>query len=132
MARIDVKTSRKVEFIDVSAKIEEEVRKAGIEDGLCLAYVPHTTAGILINENADPSVAEDIIAALDRSVPENLSYRHLEGNSPAHIKASLTGSSKMIIVESGRLKLGTWQGIFFCEFDGPRGRQLWVKLIESR
>ena len=124
---IPIKTRDRSEMIDVTAMVQEELRKSGLEDGVCVAYVPHTTAGITINESADPSVAYDIQKALDNLVPWEGAYRHLEGNSAAHIKSSLIGSSVMVLVESGRLKLGTWQGIFFCEFDGPRSRKLHVR-----
>jgi len=124
---IPIKTRDRSEMIDVTAMVQEELRKSGLEDGVCVAYVPHTTAGITINESADPSVAYDIQKALDNLVPWEGAYRHMEGNSAAHIKSSLIGSSVMVLVESGRLKLGTWQGIFFCEFDGPRSRKLHVR-----
>lgn len=124
-----VKTSRQVEFIDITSLIQEAVRKAGIKDGVCIVFVPHTTAGITINENADPSVVQDIIMELNKIVPFKGQYLHGEGNSPAHIKSSLIGCSLNIVVESGRLNLGTWQGVFFCEFDGPRNRKVHVKVI---
>jgi len=124
---IPIKTRDRSEMIDITATVQEELRKSGLEDGVCVAYVPHTTAGITINESADPSVAYDIQKALDNLVPWEGAYRHMEGNSAAHIKSSLIGSSVMVLVESGRLKLGTWQGIFFCEFDGPRSRKLHVR-----
>jgi len=124
---IPIKTRDRSEMIDITATVQEELRKSGLEDGVCVAYVPHTTAGVTINESADPSVAYDIQKALDNLVPWEGAYRHMEGNSAAHIKSSLIGSSVMVLVESGRLKLGTWQGIFFCEFDGPRSRKLHVR-----
>jgi secondary thiamine-phosphate synthase enzyme len=126
---LSLRTSQKEEFLDLTPKIQELVEKSEIKNGLVLVYVPHTTCGLTINEHADPDVSADILMALKRAVPDNLSYSHAEGNSPAHIKASLLGSSQTIFVENGRLKLGTWQGLFLCEFDGPRTRQVWVKII---
>jgi secondary thiamine-phosphate synthase enzyme len=112
---------------DITSKVEGELKRSGLKDGVCFVFVPHTTAGITINEGADPSVVADIQATLNKLVPWEGSYRHLEGNSAAHIKSSLMGSSVIVLVESGRLKLGTWQGIFFCEFDGPRSRKVYMK-----
>jgi secondary thiamine-phosphate synthase enzyme len=126
-----VKTSAKTDLIDISRSVEEVVRKSGAKDGICWVYVPHTTAAVTINENADPSVSRDILMQLNKIVPFQDGYQHSEGNSPAHIKASLIGSSVTVFVESGRLALGTWQGIFFCEFDGPRNRQVFVKVLKG-
>ena len=126
---LSVTTRNRSEMIDITSKVEEELKKSGLKDGLCFLFVPHTTAGITINESADPSVATDIQAMLNKLIPWEESYRHLEGNSAAHIKSSLIGNSVMIFVESGHLKLGTWQGIFFCEFDGPRSRKLYIKFL---
>jgi secondary thiamine-phosphate synthase enzyme len=126
-----VRTSKQIEFIDITRLVQEAVKKTGAEDGVCIVFVPHTTAGITINENADPSVVQDIIMELDKIVPFKDQYRHLEGNAPAHIKASLLGCSQTVFVESGKLALGTWQGIFFCEFDGPRNRKVYVKVISD-
>jgi secondary thiamine-phosphate synthase enzyme len=128
---VQVKTSAKTGFIDIGQSVEEAVRKSGVTDGICWVYVPHTTAAVTINENADPSVSRDILMQLNKIVPFQDRYQHSEGNSPAHIKASLIGSSVTIFVESGRLVLGTWQGIFFCEFDGPRNRQVFVKVLKG-
>ena len=114
-------------MIDITSKVTEQLQKAGLEQGVCYIYVPHTTAGITINEGADPSVVTDILTMLNTLVPWEGSYRHLEGNAAAHIKSSLVGSSVSVLVESGRLKLGTWQAIFFCEFDGPRTRKVHVR-----
>ncbi len=125
---ITINTREHSEMIDITSLIDQEVSKSGIKDGICLLFVPHTTAGITINESADPSVRLDMQTVLGKLVPWKDSYRHLEGNSAAHIKSSIIGSSVMAIIESGRLKLGTWQGIFFCEFDGPRSRRLHMKL----
>ncbi len=126
---LEVKTARRVEFIDVTSLIQGLVKKEGLKDGLCVIYVPHTTAGITINENADPSVVADIQNALERMVPERVSYQHLEGNAPAHVKASIVGSSVSVLVEEGRLLLGTWQGIYFCEFDGSRRRRMIITVV---
>lgn len=126
-----VKTSTQTEFIDITRSVQEAVKKAGIEDGTCMIFVPHTTAAITINENADPSVTQDILMELNKIVPFKNQYRHVEGNSPAHIKASLLGCSQTVFIESGKLVLGTWQGIFFCEFDGPRDRKVYVKVISE-
>jgi secondary thiamine-phosphate synthase enzyme len=124
---MSITTRSRSEMIDITSKVEEELSKSGLTDGVCVLFVPHTTAGITINEGADPSVVADIQAMLNRLVPWEGSYRHLEGNSAAHIKSSLVGNSVIVLVESGRLKLGTWQGIFFCEFDGPRSRKVHIK-----
>ncbi len=126
MKALRVKTSREQEFIDITPQVERAVRELGIPEGACLLYVPHTTAGITINENADPAVKEDLLDALVRLVPESLSYKHLEGNAHAHIRSSLLGHSVLVPVEDGKLKLGTWQGVLFGEFDGPRERTVWV------
>lgn len=125
---ISVNTSSPEEFRDITSLVEDKVRKSGIKEGTVTVFVPHTTAAITINENADPSVVEDIISTLDRIIPPRGDYSHIEGNSHAHIKSSLIGSSRQIIIENGRLKLGTWQGIYFCEFDGPRSRQVWIEI----
>ncbi len=124
---ISINTGDRSEMTDITSKVEEELKRSGLKDGVCFVFVPHTTAGITINEGADPSVVADIQATLNKLVPWEGSYGHLEGNSAAHIKSSLMGSSVIVLVESGRLKLGTWQGIFFCEFDGPRSRKIHMK-----
>jgi len=126
---IYVNTNKKTQFVDITEKIGKIVKESGIKEGLCLIYVPHTTAGVTINENADPSVQEDILSILNQVVPWTANYKHFEGNSPAHIKASIIGSSVTVMVEKGNLILGTWQGIFFCEFDGPRHRKVFVKCL---
>ena len=131
MEEISVKTSRKVEMIDITSEVNKRIKKNGVQEGICLIYCPHTTAGLTINENADPNVVRDILSGLDRIVPEDQPYLHGEGNSPAHIKSSIIGCSTQIIIEEGRLSLGTWQSLFFCEFDGPRTRSIWVKIIEG-
>ena len=132
METIDIQSSRRTEFIEITDRVREAVKRLGMSDGVCYIYVPHTTAGVTINENADPSVQRDIITALNRIVPYDQPYEHGEGNSPAHIKASLLGSSAAVFVESGRLVLGTWQGIFFCELDGPRSRRVYIKGLERK
>jgi secondary thiamine-phosphate synthase enzyme len=126
MKKITVKTRTKQELIDITERIERAVHDLAITEGVCTIYVPHTTAAITINENSDPSVKEDILDALARLAPQSPHYKHAEGNAHAHIRASLIGQSVQIIVETGRLRLGTWQGIFFCEFDGPREREIWI------
>ncbi len=129
MVAFDVQTNNPVEMIDITARVAEAVRAAGLREGACVVYVPHTTAGVTINENADPDVARDLLAALDRIVPLRGPYRHREGNAAAHVKASLCGASATVFVREGALALGTWQSLFFCEFDGPRRRHLWVEIL---
>ena len=126
-----VRSSTQNEFIDITRSVREAAQKTGVEDGICIVYVPHTTAAVTINENADPNVPQDIIMELNKVVPFEDRYHHLEGNSAAHIKASLLGCSQAILIESGKLVLGTWQGIFFCEFDGPRNRKVYVKVMRA-
>ncbi|MEW6377631.1 MAG: secondary thiamine-phosphate synthase enzyme YjbQ [Thermodesulfobacteriota bacterium] len=126
-----VRTSTQTEFIDITRSVQEIVQKTGVEDGICIIFVPHTTAAVTINENADPSVSQDILMEINKIIPFEDRYQHSEGNSPAHIKASLLGSSQTVFIESGRLALGTWQGIFFCEFDGPRNRKVHVKVMKT-
>ena len=126
MRTIEVKTQAREELVDITARVREELVSSGVKDGICYVYVPHTTAAVTINESADPSVKEDILMTLRKIVPDSLAYRHSEGNSPAHVKASLIGSSIKVIIEEGQLSLGTWQGIFFCEFDGPRNRRIFI------
>jgi len=126
-----VKTRERTELIDVTSEISQLVQKSGIDQGLCMVYVPHTTAAVTINESADPSVKSDMLMVLNQIVPWEANYRHLEGNSPAHVKSTLVGPSQLIAIEKGRLVLGTWQGIFFCEFDGPRNRKLHVRIAEE-
>ena len=124
-----VKSRSKTELIDITSQIQQLVRSAGIENGFCMLYVPHTTAAVTINESADPSVRADILMILNKVIPWEAGYKHMEGNSAAHIKSTLVGASELIAVENGRLVLGTWQGIFFCEFDGPRTRKIHVRFI---
>ena len=127
-----IKSKNRTEMIDITSKIQDMVRSAGIGQGLCMLYVPHTTAAVTINESADPSVKDDILMIVNTIIPWKAAYRHLEGNSPAHIKSTLFGPSELIAVENDRLILGTWQGIFFCEFDGPRTRKVHVRLIKEK
>ena len=127
--KISVRTSRQDEFIDITDKVQRIVDKHKIEHGICFVFVPHTTAGITINENADPSVRKDILYELNKIVPRDDNYAHMEGNSAAHIKASIMGFSVTVFIENSHLALGTWQGIYFTEFDGPRSREVWVKII---
>ena len=125
---LPVKTERRTQLVDVTEEVAALVASAGVSSGLCHLYVPHTTAGITINENEDPDVGRDIEAALDRLVPRNGPYKHWEGNADSRIKSTLTGVSATVLIEEGRLALGRWQAIFFCEFDGPRQREVRVKI----
>ncbi len=129
MFEFSVRTTRHSEIVDITWQVEKIVEKSGVRDGICIVYVPHTTAAVTINENADPSVKTDILNYLNIIVPWNGNYTHLEGNSAAHIKASVIGSDRTIIIRNGHLVLGTWQGIYFCEFDGPRSRRVFVEVI---
>ena len=124
---LQVKTSSRTDMVDITSMVQKEVSNRDLKDGLCTVYVPHTTAGITINEGADPAVCQDIMGKLNEMVPRDPGYRHMEGNSDSHIKASLMGSSVSLMIERGRLLLGTWQKIYFCEFDGPRSRRVYVK-----
>lgn len=128
MEKLNIPTHKQTEMIDITAKIQQAVEKSGIKSGICTVFVPHTTAAVTINENADPDVVHDILMEINKIVPFNDGYLHMEGNSAAHIKSSLFGFSEQIIIENERLVLGTWQGIYFCEFDGPRQRQVYVKI----
>jgi secondary thiamine-phosphate synthase enzyme len=129
MIPFDVKTQAKDELIDITSSVEDIITNSRVDSGVCFIYVPHTTAGVTINENADPSVKSDILMALRTIVPDSLPYRHMEGNSPGHMKSSLVGCAVSVLINNGSLALGTWQGIFFCEFDGPRNRKVFVKII---
>lgn len=128
MIKLEVSSSSRQELIDITEKVESKVKEEGNREGNCTLFVPHTTAGVLVNESADPDVALDIKEKLSSLVPANDGYRHREGNSDAHIKSSLVGTSIRLIIEDGELLLGRWQGLFFCEFDGPRQREVWLKL----
>ena len=131
MHAIDIKTTKRNDFVDITSKVEQIVAKEDLKSGVCVVFCPHTTAGLTINENADPAVKKDILAHLAEMVPEDKRYMHMEGNSDAHIKASMMGFSLNIMVDSGSLVLGTWQGIYFCEFDGPRSRKVYIKTIRG-
>jgi secondary thiamine-phosphate synthase enzyme len=131
MDRIRVPTGERIELVDITGRIEAAVVNSGAKDGVCVVFCPHTTAGVTINENADPSVRQDIVRALEKLIPESSGYSHSEGNADSHIKSSLFGSSLNVIIEAGRLALGTWQGIYLCESDGPRSREVWVKIIRD-
>ena len=125
---ISVKTSAQTEMVDVTSQVQSELSKSGIEEGRLTLYVPHTTAAITINEGADPAVKADILMVLNQMVPWKANYKHMEGNSPAHVKTSLVGAAETVLVSGARLVLGTWQRIFFCEFDGPRNRKLHLQI----
>ena len=118
-------------WIEVTGNVRDLVRESGVRNGLCVVYCPHTTAGITINENADPDVVRDLIFALEKTYPDRAEFRHSEGNSAAHLKASVIGSSATIIIRDGRLLLGTWQSVYFCEFDGPRTRRFYIEILEA-
>ena len=127
MQTITISTSSRTQFVDITSTIQNTLSELGINDGIITVFVPHTTAGITINENADPDVTADMELVLNRMIPWSAGYAHMEGNTAAHVKASLIGNSAQIIVENGQLLLGTWQSIYFCEFDGPRTRKIWLK-----
>jgi len=131
MRRIRVKTTKRIEMVDVTNEIQKNLELADVNEGICLVYCPHTTAGVIINEHADPTVAEDIASALSEHFPHRKAWRHLEGNADAHVKTAMLGNSVLIPITGGRLALGTWQGIFFCEFDGPRNRELYLQFLSS-
>ena len=126
---INVRSRARIEFIDITSMVQDVVQDAGVKKGLCYLYVPHTTAGITINEGADPSVQRDIQNALSRLIPHEMNYFHREGNADAHIKSTLVGTSVNVLIDEGKLLLGTWQAIFFCDFDGPRHRRIAIKFI---
>jgi len=129
--RIEVRSSRRCELKDITPEVRRAVGSAGVQEGVCTVFVPHTTAAVTINENADPTVVRDILKELEKIAPFEDGYEHAEGNSAAHLKASLFGPSVQIIVSQGSLLLGTWQGVYFCEFDGPRNRTVWVQTAAS-
>jgi secondary thiamine-phosphate synthase enzyme len=131
MKTIEISSRRQVELIDITKEVRRAVRDSGVRAGAAFLFVPHTTAAVTINENADPDVVRDLIMELDKIVPMDDAYRHGEGNSAAHIKSTLVGASETVLIEEGELVLGTWQGIYFCEFDGPRRRKLHLKVIEG-
>ena len=129
ISKVDIKTPSKVDFQDITRIVNDIVAKSGVKSGVCYVFVPHTTAAVMVNEHADPDVVADIAEQLDEMIPQQNKYRHREGNSPAHIKAMLLGDSETLLIEDGNLVLGTWQGIFFAEFDGPRNRHFYVKIV---
>ena len=131
MEKISLSTNKRIDLIDITDRVQAVVLKSKVKSGICFLFCPHTTAGLTINENADPSVQRDILNALNKLVPEGAHYSHSEGNADSHIKSSLFGSSLIIFIEDGQLAFGTWQGIYFCEGDGPRSRQVWVKIVEK-
>jgi len=129
MNELTVKTSQHSEFVEITGEVQQLVEKSGVKEGVCICFVPHTTAGVTINENADPDVVADMMYALDKAVPwKDAHYQHGEGNTAAHVKSSMMGHSVHVFVRGGRLQFGTWQGIYFCEFDGPRTRKVWVSI----
>jgi secondary thiamine-phosphate synthase enzyme len=129
MHTLQIKTTRRTQFVDITDEVQSAVSKSKIRTGICRLYVPHTTAAVTINEHADPDVASDVEAAFDHLIPHRGPYQHSEGNSDSHIKSILVGNTQTVFVADGRLALGRWQGIFFCEFDGPRGRQIYLKIV---
>lgn len=131
MEILRVKTRQRTQLLDVTELVERAVAESGVDEGVCYVYVPHTTAGVAINEHADPDVACDLEGIFDRLVPHSGPYRHAEGNTDSHAKTVMVGTSQVIFVEAGKLALGTWQGVFLCEFDGPRERKIWVKVVRD-
>ena len=127
MHSFSVRTHTHTQFLDITRNVQAAVSNLGINSGVITVFIPHTTAGVTINENADPDVTADVAEALERTIPWHAKYRHCEGNAAAHVKASMMGSAVQIIIEDGRLQLGTWQAIYFCEFDGPRSRTVWIR-----
>ena len=131
MQSFNVSTKDHCQFVNIDRQVQQIVSDSGTKTGICHVFVPHTTAGVTINENADPAVVEDIESTLDKLVPWRDNYRHAEGNSAAHVKASMMGFSETILIQDGKLALGTWQSVYFCEFDGPRTRKVWVQIINA-
>jgi secondary thiamine-phosphate synthase enzyme len=131
MKEITVNTSRRTEFVVLDHEVQEAVSDSGIKEGCAILFCPHTTAALTINENADPSVVHDILTSVEKLVPERAGYSHSEGNSDAHIKSSLIGTNLIIPIANGKISLGTWQGIFFCEFDGPRRRKVYIQILKA-
>ncbi len=129
MNSIEIRTDAREILVDITAEVERIVAASGVKSGVCVVTVPHTTAGVTVNENADPDVRADIVMMMRRLVPDSADFSHTEGNGPAHVKTALVGSSTTLVVEGGRLKLGTWQAVYLCEFDGPRTRQVWVQVL---
>lgn len=131
MEKFSVRTTTHAQFVNIDREINRVIADSSVREGVCRVFVPHTTAGVTINENADPDVVRDILASLDRLVPWNNNYAHTEGNSAAHIKASMLGFSQTVFIQNGAMALGTWQSVYFCEFDGPRTRQVWVEITPA-
>src|SRR5258707_4017926 len=131
MQTLQMKTNRRTQLVDVTSEVEQAVAESRVEQGVCYVYVPHTTAAVMINEHADRDVASDLEGVFHRLVPHKGLYRHAEGNTDSHAKAAMVGASQVIFIEHGKLALGTWQGVFFCEFDGPRERKLWIKVVHD-
>jgi|TARA_B100000315_G_scaffold260938_1_gene328014 secondary thiamine-phosphate synthase enzyme len=131
MITFTVTTHKRTDFIDITGQVQDEVSKSGVESGIITIYVPHTTCGVIINENADPHVVDDIQMQLEKLVPFEAGYKHREQNSDSHIKVAMTGSSETVIIENGQLVLGTWQGIMLCDFDGPRTRKVYLKILSG-
>lgn len=129
--KISVQTKYRAELVDITSKIGDAVRESRVKSGVCHIFVPHTTAAVTINENADPSVKRDILGSFEKLVPSDGVYEHTEGNAAAHIKSAITGTDKAVFIEDGGLKLGAWQGVFFCEFDGPRQRSVFIRIVEG-
>ena len=132
MVEINVKTSAHTEMRDITAEVQKAVVESGVQSGICTIFIPHTTAAVTINENADPDVVRDFTMEINKVIPWEDGYRHMEGNSAAHLKSSIIGFSEQVIIENNKLQLGTWQGIYFCEYDGPRNRKVWIKIMEER
>jgi len=132
MEKVNLKTSRRVELLDITAEVQQAVVKSKVDNGVCFIFCPHTTAGLTINENADPAVKDDMLNTLNRLIPQKAGYTHSEGNSDSHVKSSLFGPDLSIFIENGSLSLGQWQAVYFCESDGPRLREVWVKVIRER
>lgn len=132
MEKINISSTKRIELIDITAQLRQIAAKSGVQDGVCFVFCPHTTAGLTINENADPSVRRDIIKTINKIVPEGADYAHSEGNADSHIKSSLYGINLQIFIENSQLVFGTWQGVYFCENDGPRNREVWVKIVSGR
>ncbi len=129
--QIEIQTRSKVDLVDITGDVQRALDETGVAEGICFLFCPHTTAGLVLNENWDPSVETDVAMVLDRMVPEGLPYRHSEGNSPGHVKSVLVGADHFVFIQKHKLQLGTWQGIFFAEFDGPRRRKVWIKVSEE-
>jgi secondary thiamine-phosphate synthase enzyme len=131
MIEVNIPTREHTQFVVIDDRVQQAVTDSGVREGVCCVFVPHTTAGVTINENADPDVVRDMMAALERAVPWRANYAHAEGNAAAHVKASMMGFSQQVLIKDGRLRLGTWQSIYFCEFDGPRTRKIWVQILPA-